>query len=1720
MKIIKSRLAKLIGTFFALLLFTSLALCQSGPPPPPPDPFLDNYYFNTPGWLSESGYAPIAASSNLVSVQEGSRNALLLDTADALPAFLNYNIIESDGSTNLVFDAGAIRCAFICDWATADTNQFGFGPGDLAGDPAYLLAAGDFSSNSPQGLWSIYFDAGGSNIYFGGVSNSESTVYVSAPISWPSNSIHEIGLVYSTNTMMFIDGQIAATGGPVTIVPATNVWTNGFFVGSDSLGYEQARGIFWYLEFCDSNFFDPDWSDICNDSFFTNSWLHLSNEFAALQASPGGFGPDGGGGFNMPPTPTNSINTNYAAYGNFGLLITNVGGAAQVNLINAARGLTYVIVTNAHVEPMTSTNWQPWVTLVGSNTVMSVTNFMMGSNTLFFNAILVWETGTNGLPDWWQMEYFGTLNVDPYADPDNDGLCNLDEYILGTNPTNANSLTPLHTDAQALFLAYTNYDAHCTYGLIVTNGTNANIVLVTMTNTAVGTNYQIYTHDHSDTNSTWIVETSFPGTNNATTVAITLNGRTLDYIGGYGEDSDGDGLPDGYEVLATLTDPYLPDTGLTGVQDGYKDPDGDGYSNLQEYYNGTNPHHFDTPAGPQGLVADLTDGGDSLTFSWQPASGPVLGYVVSIYEDGTLTPIATNTAKQLNYVLSDPAQYAGYNTPGYGLPFTVTAIFSNGPSLTNGGGLLLRPGVAEIALVNGPGGKIYMLSSGAASNVLGYTNFYFAQYAWFYPEFEQYFQTDGNYYPANSPETDTNAYIPASQFTNGVAVLTDAQAPPYLLTDLETPPYQYGGYAQLPGGAYCAVFPTFQAAYPAVPFIDGTAQMKENIRFLLRVASSSSFGCTYAPYSFAYPSDHVYSTYYYDINPGSPEFGEFSDVSMDHFATFEDNYFFANFVFDANYISMSGNLETGFDPSYGSGYSPYTNTPRFEFPTYNYVLSSNQAAIPGILSSSSTPWVGYFSGGIISDFGAYYSGSSLDMSNYVNLYGLPYSNLVLTVSNGTQATLSPGSSVSGWNSGSFYSGTVEPELITVEYYFARPGIDPLPGYRDGSFAVTNLTPMMIGSVGTPMLIAGYAKQEVLNGYNTVFAYLGQYFTNAFLMDNGIATTNPAGILSEYGQFFPTVPGQVALTTMPDPDQTNLQGTNVVDIIRLSLDVNHDGTMDETYTGPDNTSYAAPFVFWINNDFDRWTIGLLDGSVPYEDDLESDYNVGDEYVVEPDCNYTNFFGERAIPCPRDLEDYARLWVSGVSNTLSGLPEGSTVTLSWAGLGNSPTIDLFQAADSDGGTGYLTDLTIASNQINTTLCRYVGRLGPGGSIQLNTSSFSNGWAGDHYIWCGVLSGMDQLNLTITDGGGKVLAQSYQFLQIQDIKQMYERWTVGDNDDNNPMPLVVPMTNAALVNDGQPQFQYPYAATYDTNETYILYVTGWNMPTWLKDRWAETAYKRLYWQGYQGRFGLFRWPCYNLSANTAGYDTSEWQSWKTGQPLENFLAKLDGMYPGNVYVFAHSQGNPAMGEALRLATNQIVNTYVATQAAVSARAYDNTLASNATNYYSLKTPDSQGNYYSNGAPSYFSGSIGAGTYVNFYNPQDYALMGDSLNPFAFHPGWLIDQSLKPDEGYTYSSPTTGNPSGYDYTFPSGLTYATRNLLFTNDTYQIFAMCAQSYSLALGAQVGVGGAFKTNAQVNLNASFNFGNEHIQHDEEFTFDNMTTAPYWQQLLLSFGLKN
>src|ERR1017187_3029237 len=68
-----------------------------------------------------------------------------------------------------------------------------------------------------------------------------------------------------------------------------------------------------------------------------------------------------------------------------------------------------------------------------------------------------------------------------------------------------------------------------------------------------------------------------------------------EFIAGCGEDSDGDGLPDIYEVLVTGTEPDNPDTGHTGILDGFKETTLDGWSNLEKFRRRVNPLHSNSP---------------------------------------------------------------------------------------------------------------------------------------------------------------------------------------------------------------------------------------------------------------------------------------------------------------------------------------------------------------------------------------------------------------------------------------------------------------------------------------------------------------------------------------------------------------------------------------------------------------------------------------------------------------------------------------------------------------------------------------------------------------------------------------------------------------------------------------------------------------------------------------------------------------------------------------------------------------------------------------------------------------------------------------------------------------------------------------------------------------------------------------------------------------------
>jgi hypothetical protein len=846
---------------------------------------------------------------------------------------------------------------------------------------------------------------------------------------------------------------------------------------------------------------------------------------------------------------------------------------------------------------------------------------------------------------------------------------------------------------------------------------------------------------------------------------------------------------------------------------------------------------------------------------------------------------------------------------------------------------------------------------------------------------------------------------------------------------------------------------------------------------------------------------------------------------------FEDSCLFRNFEFSQQDVGADGQINTGV--LHQSLCGPVV----VQFPLkYRFTYPSTAAPIVPVLGSA--PWTSFFPYNTADDpLGALNitaaSGNYYMTNTTPNYFGLAYLSAIFAYQQGGTLhfdTLASGGSIPA-NGGYVYPQTDTPVLQTVAYYFARPGTDPLPG--NSAFSPTNTTPpVMLAGFGQNFHLAGYAKQQLRNGSANVFAYLGQYFEQAYTIDtSGAVTTNLAGILSPYGAFFPTNVGPAALVTMTNWG-ANERGTGVVNVIKLQLDVNHDGTMDLSFGGPDNTSQGRPFVFWLNNDYDRVWRDADDGAY-YDDSVTAAQ--GNNI---PDSNYTNSVGYRAIPTMRDLQDFARLWTSGISNLYSKLPPGSTVSLSWGDVGSpnpaNPTIDLFEAADPDGATGYLTNATLASQQIDPTQALYKGRLGPGQSLRLDSCLFGPCCRGDHFIWCGVSSGTGALTLTIADAQSKVLAQTMAYIQLQDIKQMYERWTVGER------PNVAPANTAYLAEEDVDQ-PFHYGSNSDTNTPYILFVHGWNLQQWEKDRFAESAFKRLYWQGYQGRFGLFRWPTtygftgsfWQLATDSYNYNNGESNAWNSASGLLNKLNDLNTKYPGHVYLLAHSMGNVVAGEALRLAgSTQVVNTYVASQAAIPAHVYDSTVTTLLQFQYQYpagllnrlgivnygpNTPNIYGNWLADN-------SGGVGRRINFYNANDWALA---------MPRWGFDQVVKPDEylgsKYNYLGSPDDPPPWTNFVVVTlgGISYFDiANSV--NDRYRVMAYAAQARSTPLGATPGITNLVSIDLTRTtptriwpVDSTGHSYADHFWHSAEFRGDYWQQQGYWNELLSSdvFGLK-
>ncbi len=148
-------------------------------------------------------------------------------------------------------------------------------------------------------------------------------------------------------------------------------------------------------------------------------------------------------------------------------------GAASFSVSATGAGLTYQWLSNG-------------IPILGANgDSLSLANLaLIGTNLGYFSVIVsnaaglsvtsspaaLWpDVNGNGIPDWWEMYYFGNLNQTADGDNDGDGVDNLDEYLEGTNPTNAASFNPrLYVAASHGSVTVSPLQPYYTLGQLVT----------------------------------------------------------------------------------------------------------------------------------------------------------------------------------------------------------------------------------------------------------------------------------------------------------------------------------------------------------------------------------------------------------------------------------------------------------------------------------------------------------------------------------------------------------------------------------------------------------------------------------------------------------------------------------------------------------------------------------------------------------------------------------------------------------------------------------------------------------------------------------------------------------------------------------------------------------------------------------------------------------------------------------------------------------------------------------------------------------------------------------------------------------------------------------------------------------------------------------------------------------------------------------------------------
>lgn len=576
------------------------------------------------------------------------------------------------------------------------------------------------------------------------------------------------------------------------------------------------------------------------------------------------------------------------------------------------------------------------------------------------------------------------------------------------------------------------------------------------------------------------------------------------------------------------------------------------------------------------------------------------------------------------------------------------------------------------------------------------------------------------------------------------------------------------------------------------------------------------------------------------------------------------------------------------------------------------------------------------------------------------------------------------------------------------------------------------------------------------------------------------------------------------------------------LLKVDLAVDADRNGEVSFAGTDATTENEPFRFWINDD----------------DDGEASYSEEDGDSSTKDHETFGFLDTNAMTNVRDLEDFFRLWIDLPDSFVEALEnENLKLGLKWANTTGSPAVNLFKAVENDGGTLYLTDTTIAESQIEGEFDNPLKSVD--GDITVTTGStfvlkkevFEGvGTTRDSvFLICeGAGVGKGELQLVILDSDDNEIGTGPSvWMDLLNVKSMYERalasvsfsepWSYAESGD-------LPSFTVTAATDSQ---GYTFSQPDDETEECLVFVHGWKMEAPDVEVFGETMFKRLWWQGYKGRFRVFRWPTYT---GDYSFSDSEFMAWKCGAALKSYVegnvsgASLPSGYTAKVA--AHSLGNVVVGSAL--ADGLSLDNYLMMQAAIPSGCFNTSDAVNGFAHpgsessafdavpgiFALKTTFGQ-QENTDPSPDYTNPDLGYRGYIqnpdvlvitNFCNPSDFALTTGSF--MFFGTNWITWQlSYKPRQRTLSGSGEINFEYAYFSTAAAGerlkltrFTDSNHDTVdaerFVGDVHESMAQIARTRSLPAGADRQVGGP--VSVTVNLDTEHGFTDSRSDHSGQF----------------------